>query len=59
MSENEVRGPGRPRVSTFPMEVVPVRMPSDLRAAAHYKAQREGTNLSEVVRAKLRDYVAS
>lgn len=53
------RGPGRPRIGQAPAEIVPVRMPPELKAEIEHLAREQETSLSEIVRAALRDYLAS
>ncbi len=57
--ERLTRRPGRPRIGAAPAVVVPVRLHADLHGAVKALAEAERTSLSGLVRAALRDYLAT
>ena len=50
---------GRPRMGSAAADILPVRLDPELRRAVAARAEREGTNQSDVVRKALRQYLAS
>ena len=52
------RRPGRPSLGTAAADVFPVRLDPELRAALEARAQRDGTNASDVMRTALRAYLS-
>jgi hypothetical protein len=52
-----LRPRGRPRMGSAPATTTPVRLDPDLRAAVEQRAERDGTTISDVIRAALRHHL--
>ncbi|MFM7044828.1 MAG: ribbon-helix-helix domain-containing protein [Ilumatobacteraceae bacterium] len=55
----QIRRRGRPSIGTGPAQLVPVRLDPELLQSLRDRAQRDHATNSEVIRAALRDYLAS
>ena len=54
-----IRRRGRPALGSSPSRLVPVRMDSDLHDSLRVRAIRDHATSSEIIRAALREYLAS
>jgi hypothetical protein len=48
---------GRPSLGSGPAEVVPVRLDPELHSAVKARAREDGTTVSEVIRAAIRQFL--
>jgi uncharacterized protein (DUF4415 family) len=55
----EIRRRGRPTLGTGPAQLVPVRIDPELLDSLRSRAARDHSTNSEVIRAALREYLAS
>ena len=55
----EIRRRGRPTIGTGPAQLVPVRIDPELLDSLRRRAARDQATNSEVIRAALREYLAS
>jgi len=55
----QIRRRGRPSIGSGPAQLVPVRLDPDLLRSLRERALRDHASNSEVIRAALREYLAS
>lgn len=56
---DQIRRRGRPRIGSGPAQLVPVRLDPELLDSLRERARQDHASNSEVIRAALRDYLAS
>ena len=56
---DQIRRRGRPSIGSGPAQLVPVRLDPDLLVSLRARAIREHATNSDVIRAALREYLAS
>ena len=55
----QIRRRGRPRIGSGPAQLVPVRLDPELLESLRARALRDHASNSEIIRAALREYLAS